>query len=319
MRKISTYILSLIILAGILFLPNTVRAAAAEVAGTVSTSQGRLYVRKGASTGTAAVSSLPKGSLVTLLSRSGDWWQVRYGKDLVGYCHAAYITPVSGDIAKVHTQSGNLNVRSQAGTAYAKTGSLPKGEQVIVLSGSNGWSRILYHGTKTGYVSSTYLRSAQNYSEISLDVPSFKQMDSRWSSKTIGTSGKTFFQIGCATTAIAMMESYRTGTTIYPDAMSKQLRYTPSGSVYWPSHYTVVTDSAGYLKELYALLAQGKPVLFGVYNNAGKQHWVVVTGYTGSDGLTAAGFTVNDPGSSVRWNLQQLLDLYPNFYKYFHY
>ena len=154
MRKISTYIFSIILLAGVLLLPNTVKAAAAEVAGTVTTSQGRLYVRKGASTNTAAVSSLAKGSLVTLLSRSGDWWQVQYGKGLVGYCHADYITPVPGDTAKVQTQSGNLNVRARAGTAYAKTGSLPKGEQVVVRSDSNGWSRILYYGTKTGYVSS---------------------------------------------------------------------------------------------------------------------------------------------------------------------
>lgn len=32
-----------------------------------------------------------------------------------------------------------------------------------------------------------------------------------------------------------MMESFRMGRTIYPDAMAKELTYTPSGSLYWPS------------------------------------------------------------------------------------
>ena len=33
---------------------------------------------------------------------------------------------------------------------------LPKGESVVVLSQSDGWSHILYNGTKTGYVSTQY-------------------------------------------------------------------------------------------------------------------------------------------------------------------
>ena len=39
----------------------------------------------------------------------------------------------------------------------------------------------------------------------------------------IGSSGKTIAQIGCATTGIAMLESYRTGSNIYPDAMSRKI------------------------------------------------------------------------------------------------
>jgi len=147
-------------------------------------------------------------------------------------------------------------------------------------------------------------------------VPNFKQTDSRWGSVPIGTSGKTMAQIGCATTAIAMMESCRTGTTVYPDAMAKRLQYTSTGSVYWPAHYTVT--AALNLSRVLALLRQGKPVLFGAKNAYGTQHWVVITGFTGG-ALTAANFTVNDPGSGSRTNLQQFLDAYPVFYKYFCY
>ena len=286
-------------------------------AGVVSTSGGRLNVRSSASTGASVVTSLSKGSFVTLISKSGSWWQVEYAKGKYGYCHADYIQTASGSATTVATQSGNLNVRSGAGTSYARTGSLSKGETVIVLSSSGSWSRILYHGTKTGYVSSQYLSTG--FASVSLSVPNYKQMDSRWAGVQIGTSGKTISQIGCATTAIAMMESYRTGTTIYPDAMAAKLTYTATGSVYWPSNFVTVTNSANYLNGIYAQLKQGKPVLFGAKNSYGKQHWVVITGFTGGAALSASGFSVQDPGSNSRTTLQQFLNEYPTFYKYFYY
>lgn len=316
-RTISLMLLALL-LVGMIAVPTEANAASMDSsAGVVSTSRGRLNVRTSPSTGAAAITTLGKGSYVTLISKSGSWWYVEYAKGKYGYCHGDYITPVSGRPAVVQTQSTGLNIRSGAGTSYSKRGTLAKGETVIVLSDSGGWSRILYHGTGTGYVSSRYLSAG--YAAISLRVPSFKQTDSRWANVLIGQSGKTMAQIGCATTAVAMMESYRTGTTIYPDAMSRKLTYTPSGSLYWPGNFVAVTGSSGYLGGIYAQLKQGKPVLFGAKNSAGKQHWVVITGYTGGSTLTAAGFTIHDPGSNSRGTLQQFLNVYPNFYKYFYY
>lgn len=291
--------------------------------GAVTTGGGDLYVRASASTGSTILASLKKGSYVTLMSRSGDWWQVEYADDKYGYCYAGYITPVEGKPARVNTAGNVLNVRSGPGTSYSRVTTLPDGEIVMLRSSANGWSRILYHGTKLGYVSSQYLTSSNSgsssgYAAVSLSVPSFKQTDRRWSNDPIGTTGGTIGTIGCATTGIAMMESYRTGTTIYPNAMAKMLSYTAGGSVYWPSHYTVTTNSSGYLSKVYNLLKQGKPVLLGAKNAYGGQHWVVITGFTGGS-LTTANFTINDPGSNSRTTLQQFFNVYPNFYKYFHY
>lgn len=301
-----------------MLLPVTAEAAAQDSkAGAVTISNGYLNVRSSASAGSSKVTTLSKGSYITLISKSGDWWRVEYVKGKFGYCHADYITIVAGTPVTVKTQSGNLNVRSGAGTSYTKTGSLARGETVILLSQSGGWSRILYHGTKTGYVSSQYL--SNYFGAVSLSVPNFKQTDSRWSGVEIAQSGKTMAQIGCATTAIAMMESYRTGTTIYPDAMTEMLQYTPSGNVYWPADYVTVTESAGYLAAIYQKLQQGRPVLFGARNAYGKQHWVVIRGFVGNSTLTPSGFTILDPGSNSRTNLQQFLDAYPTFYKYFYY
>ena len=298
--------------------PLLVNAAGADSqAGQVSISSGYLNVRSTASSGGAKVAALSKGSLVTLISRSGSWWRVEYAKGKYGYCHSDYIKTVTGTPVTVQTNSGSLNVRSGPGTSYGKTGSLAKGETVLVLSTANGWSRILYHGTKTGYVSAQYLSSG--YSAVSLWVRNLKQFDTRWAELEVATSGKTFSQIGCATTAIAMVEGHRTGKNITPEEMGRQLRYTPSGSVYWPEHYSVVTNGSDLLAGIYNRLKQGKPVLFGATNAYGSQHWVVITGFTGGNSLTASRFTIQDPGSNSRTNLQQFLNAYPNFYKYFFY
>ena len=317
MKKVLIIVLLLAIFATML--PLTAEAAAMDsAAGAVTTASGSLNVRTKASSASSVVATLKKGSYITLLEKSGSWWKVEYGKAQYGYCHADYITPVQGTPVSVNV-TGSLNVRSGAGTTYSIQGSLGRGEVVLRLTTSGSWSRILYHGTKTGWVSSQYLSGSTSGSgAVSLKVPSYKQTDSRWANVTIGSSGKTIAGIGCATTAIAMMESYRTGTTIYPDAMSRKLTYTSSGSVYWPSHYTAVTSSSGYLSRILTLLRQGKPVLFGAKNASGGQHWVVITGFTGGS-VTASNFTIQDPGSNTRTTLQQFLNAYPTFYKYFHY
>lgn len=306
------------LLAGFLLLPVDADAATkTSKAGAVTVSAGYLNVRGSASSSAPKVASLKKGSYITLIEKSGSWWKVEYDKGQFGYCHGDYITVVQGTPVTVNTNGGSLNVRSGPGTSYSRSAALPKGEVVLYLYTTGGWSRILYHGTKTGYVSAEYL--SNYYKAVSLKVPSFKQTDARWADTLIGSSGKTMAKIGCATTAVAMMESYRTGTVITPDVMSRQLKYTPGGSLYWPSHYSVTSESAGYLSAVYNKLRQGRPVLLGAQNSYGGQHWVVVTGFTGGTSLSAEAFSVHDPGSSYRDNLQEFLNAYPIFYKYFCY
>lgn len=313
-------ILSVIFLL-LLMIPLAIPVSAADPgskAGLVDLSYGTLNVRSSPSTGASVVTRLADESYVTLIARSGDWWRVEYANGKYGYCHADYISPVSSTAATVKVGS-SLNVRRGPGTSYAVTGSLYNGNAVLVLSTSGSWSRILYSGAKTGWVSSQYLSTGSAGTDsVSLSVPRYQQDDARWANVTLGSSGKTMARIGCATTGIAMLESYRSGTTITPAAMAKRLKYTSSGSVYWPSDYTAVTSSSGYLTKILSLLRQGKPVLFGATNRYGGQHWVVITGFTGGS-VTAANFTINDPGTNSRTTLAQFLSAYPNFYKFFHY
>jgi len=319
-KRSLSILISALILISLLAYPASAADPSSQ-AGQVQVSYGSLNVRSSASGSGTILTTLEKGSYVTLMSKSGSWWRVEYADGKYGYCHADYIKTVSSTASTVKV-NGSLNVRSGPGTSYAKRGSLYSGTIVLVLSTSNGWSNILYSGTRTGWVSSQYLStgssgSSSSYSTVSLKVPRYLQTDSRWAGVKLGSSGQTMAKIGCATTGIAMMESFRTGTTIDPGAMAKKLRYTASGSVYWPDHYTAVT-SPGYLNRLYEQLLAGKPVLFGAKNRYGSQHWVLITGFTGGS-LSTGSFTINDPGTSSRTTLAQFLRDYPTFYKFFHY
>ncbi len=104
-------------------------------AGIVATVSSGLNVRSSASASAPVLTSLPKGSAVTLISQSGSWWKVRYGANSYGYSSAAYIKTVDGSYsAVVSTASGRLNVRSGPGSSYSVLVSLPKGTAVAVLS-----------------------------------------------------------------------------------------------------------------------------------------------------------------------------------------
>lgn len=322
MKCLKTLFLSAVLAAALSTLAVTTAAAGAgATAGVVSTATSPLTVRSAASTQASVAAKLPKGGTVTLISKSGDWWYVEYAADRYGYCHASYITPLSQSRAGyVSTQSGPLNIRTGGSTASAVAAQLPKGTGLVILSEQDGWSRVLYNGTATGYASSQYLSGyAQNttvaYKAIALSVPDYKQYDSRWASLKVAGTGKTLSAIGCTTTAIADLESYRQGSgAVTPATMLYRLSYNASGDVYWPNDYAAYTG-ADYLSVLYRQLSAGKPVILGAKTSAGRMHWVVVKGYTGGSTLTASGFLINDPGSGDRTTLATLLWEYPYFYK----
>lgn len=315
------------LLTAVLMLSFALPAFAADTsstAGTVKITSGSLNVRAAASTSSSVIASLYKDETVTLLQKNGDFWKIEYADGKTGYVHSNYIAPISGSYAaRVKTAGSNLNVRSGAGTSYSIRASLPNGKTVVVLSKSGGWAKIVYNGKSTGYVSTDYLTTAASgattgYAAVKLSVVSYKQNDARWANIKIGTSGDTIGSSGCTTTALAMTESYRTGTTITPAMMASRLTYAPAGWLYWPSNYVISTNGANYLQTIYNLLKSGKPVILGMTKPNGAQHWVVVTDFTGGT-LTAANFTVNDPGSNSRTTLSSFTSVYPNFYKMVYY
>ena len=284
-------------------------AADTPAAAKVKTGGANLNVRAGASTLQPIVAKLTDGAWVTLLSKSGDWWQVRYDETHTGYCHAAYLAARAASF-RTTVSATALNVRKGAGTNYAVKTTLSCGEDVAVLSEANGWSHILCYGTTSGYVASRYLAPRA----VSFDVPRYLQTDARWKNVAVGTAGGTIGSIGCTTTCLAMTESFRTGKTVTPKEMASTLRYAAGGALYWPADYETALAEADVLRQILGVLQSGRPVIFGGKKESGTQHWCVVTGWDGA-ALTDAAFTVNDPASSKRTTLAAFRALYPTAYK----
>ena len=157
--------------------------------------------------------------------------------------------------------------------------------------------------------------------KINLSVPVYRQYDSRWGGVKIGT--KTIRQVGCLTTALAMLYSYDKGTRITPNKMIKKLSYS-NNDVYWSSltklgykvtnPYNRSADS-GILKKIYEQLAKGNAVIVGAKNGSG-QHWVIVVGYKGNrHNFAASDFAIIDPNNSGRTTLKQFFDYKRTVYR----
>lgn len=304
------------------FIPKGNAAAKIQGAGRVNTVSSGLNIRSSPSQSATVKTSVSKNSYITLVSKSGNYWYVEYKNGKYGYCHKDYVKIVSENVKSVKTSSGRLRVRSSASINSSIIGYLSSESLVTVISQSGNFSRVLYNGNSLGYVHSDYLNSLSSetaYKSIKLNVPNYKQTDSRWANVTLGSSGQSIAKIGCATTALAMTESYRTSSKIYPDDMAKKLTYTSGGAVYWPSNYKTITSSSGYLSKIYSLLKEGKPVILGCKKANGSQHYVVITGVKAVDSLTTSAFYINDPGSNSRTTLNQFISAYPTFYKILHY
>ncbi|MGI6200170.1 MAG: SH3 domain-containing protein [Christensenellales bacterium] len=122
--------------------------------GTVTASS--LRVRSGPGTGYATLRTLPRGTTVTVLGKSGDWVQISYGGS-TGYVSAEYLE-VSGSGGGTGTVTASaLNLRKGAGTGYGVIRTIPRGATVTILGSSGDWYQVSYGGS-TGYVSKTYVK-----------------------------------------------------------------------------------------------------------------------------------------------------------------
>lgn len=286
--------------------------AAALDGGTVRVNSA-LNVRSAPTTASAVRGKLQAGRSVTLYERSGNWWRIGYAGGS-GYVYAAYIEEQHLAVRYVRTYGGNLHVRAAASTASAVIDSLPNTSAVLILGVEGNFARVLLPDERTGYVSRDYLVIAAptvGSDAVTLAVPSYKQYDSRWASRRLPGSGEKLSTHGCAVTALAMAESYRTGETVTPTDILAAERFTANGAIYWPTTYTWGDASLATVR---AALLAGKPVILHVQKPNGSTHFVTVYGFTGG-ALDAANFRILDPGSESRTTLADLLAVYPNIVK----
>ena len=146
-KKTLSMILAVLIMTSLLIGNGSIESKAAgetNKAGIVSISSGWLNVRSSASTTSAIKTSLSKGSYITLVSKSSNWWKVQYNSTSYGYCSASYIKEVTCTSAYVNTSSTKLNIRSSASTSSSIVTQLAKNTSVIILSESGDFYKILF-------------------------------------------------------------------------------------------------------------------------------------------------------------------------------
>lgn len=124
-----------------------------------------LNIRSGAGTSYSKVGTLAKGTKVTLLKKSGSWYQIKYGS-VTGWVSGDYLKVTlnssSGGGSSSTSKTGTvtvttLNVRSGAGTSYSIVGKLTNGTKVTIVKTSGSWYQIK-SGSITGWVSSQYIK-----------------------------------------------------------------------------------------------------------------------------------------------------------------
>ena len=160
MNLSASKVLSAAVVTGALVCTMVATAFAAELSSGVGTvTASALKLRAEASTTSACLTLLPKGTSVVVEDDSiAGWYKVNH-EGVTGYLSSEYVSFSISGSAKLGTGkvTGNdVNVRSAASTSASRLGSLNKGDVVAVTGIDNGWYKISFNG-KTGYVRSDYM------------------------------------------------------------------------------------------------------------------------------------------------------------------
>ena len=151
---------------------------AKKINKTTMQTKANLNMRSSASAKGKYLLTIPKGTKVTTDTKVGTWYKVSY-KGKTGFVSGSYLATVKAttkatpkpkakpapkkvvapkvSTAKQYSTTANLNLRSGASTKYKTLVTVPKGKVVTYVSKSGSWYKVKY-GSKTGYVSSKYLK-----------------------------------------------------------------------------------------------------------------------------------------------------------------
>lgn len=160
MNLSASKVLSAAVVTGALVCTMVATAFAAELSSGVGTvTASALKLRAEASTTSACLTLLPKGTSVVVEDDSiAGWYKVNH-EGVTGYLSSEYVSfSISGSakLGNGKVTGNDVNVRSAASTSASRLGSLNKGDVVAVTSIDNGWYKISFNG-KTGYVRSDYM------------------------------------------------------------------------------------------------------------------------------------------------------------------
>lgn len=121
----------------------------------VTPSEG-LNIREGRGTNYKVLTSMPRGTKVSVTDISAGWGKVTYNNK-TGYSSMQYLklTNTSNSSA-THRTTANLNMRAGRGTSNKIILTIPKGASIKATDIKNGWAAVTYN-KKSGYCSTQYL------------------------------------------------------------------------------------------------------------------------------------------------------------------
>lgn len=250
-----------IFLSGALFATlYTQHADAASKTATVDTTV--LNVRQSSSTSSPIVGKLTKGTKVSVLSTKGSWAQIEY-KGQKRYVSSTYLKMTSTSstsaqkVEKVYSVTENLNLRSSASLKASVLLTIPKNKEVQYISKSGNWYRVKY-GSKTGYVSSQYVRSEN---KVIKEVMSTVSKTSTSSSSSLTNSSSTKNVYTTTVNLNMRTKASTSGSRILTIPKGKEIQYISKSGSWYRVKYGSKTGyvSSSYIKATKVSTPAAKP------------------------------------------------------------
>lgn len=218
--------------------------------GTAVVTEGALNIRSGAGRDSEVVDQLDNGDKVVVLAKEGEWLKVYYGRDYnIGYVIAESVN-IDGMISRddvaakkseriaakaqskgvIDISSGAVNVRVDPNEDAGVLTQLSNKENVLIMSQSNGWTKIAYGASNTiGYVKSEYVRNP--------DAPKATQergtiTTSRSSTSNARSSANTSFAKKTEAKAKSVDSAPATGSTKGQALVNEAAKYLGTKYVY---------------------------------------------------------------------------------------
>lgn len=156
-RKLVTLSLAVVLSAAALVIPAAAAESTMHGIGFVNASSLRL--RSEPSESASIVSTAPKNDCVTVISKSGQWYQVNYNLQ-VGYMHEQYLDVLTKENAELgygEVVGSGVNLRSGPSTSHGVVARASSGSKCYILGLNEGWYKVIYDG-KICYIRSDFLK-----------------------------------------------------------------------------------------------------------------------------------------------------------------
>lgn len=241
---------------------STAKKASTSTSTSKYKTTANLSLRTGASTKYKRLTTIPKGKTVSYVGKKGSWYKVKYGSK-TGYSSSKYLKKISTSSVKTvsapktavlgtsvytkYTTTAALNMRTGASTKYKRVTTIPKGKAVSYLGKKGSWYKVKY-GSKTGYVSSKYIKATK----VVKTTPAPAPKEVKFSTKKYSTTANLTIRSTYSTKGKALKVIPKGKVVSSNTKVSNWYKVTYGGKTGWVS--------GSYLKTYKAPTPAPKPV-----------------------------------------------------------